>query len=55
MNIISDQPVIDYERHQLDMLLWQARVHEKNGQEHDALEIRGWVADFLSSQSEEQQ
>jgi hypothetical protein len=53
MATISDQQVADYERHQLDMLLWQARVHEKNGQGHEALEIRGWVADFLSSQSEE--
>jgi hypothetical protein len=38
----------EYEEHQLDMLLWQADVHERNGRKREAFEIRGWVADFLS-------
>jgi hypothetical protein len=35
------------------MLLWQADVHEPNGRKQEAFEIRAWVADFLSPQSEE--
>ena len=45
--------VTEYEQHRLDMLLWQADVHERNGKKQEALEIRAWVADFLSPQSEE--
>ena len=46
MNTTSDQTMTDYEQHQLDMLLWQAHIHEKNGKKQEASEIRGWVADF---------
>jgi hypothetical protein len=53
MDTISDQRQTDYELHQLDMLLWQAKIHEKNGQKQEAFEIRSWVADFLRSESEE--
>jgi hypothetical protein len=47
------QSVTEYEQHRLDMLLWQADVHERNGKQQEAFEIRAWVADFRSSQSEE--
>jgi hypothetical protein len=43
----------EYEQHRLDMLLWQADVHERNGQKQEASKIKEWVADFLSPQSEE--
>jgi len=39
----------------LDMLLWQADVHERNGRKQEAFEIRAWVADFVNPQSEEEQ
>jgi hypothetical protein len=55
MNTTSDQTVTEYEQHQLDMLLWQADVHQRNGRKPEAFEIRAWVADFLSPQSEEEQ
>jgi hypothetical protein len=55
MNTTSAQAVTEYEQHRLDMLLWQAGVHERNGRKQEALEIRAWVADFLSPQSEEEQ
>jgi hypothetical protein len=55
MNITSEQPVAEDEEHQLDMLLWQADVHERDGKKEEAFEIRAWVTDFLSSQSEEEQ
>ena len=48
---MSDQQVTDYEQHQLGMLLWQAHIHEKNGEKQQAAKIREWVADFLSEQS----
>jgi hypothetical protein len=51
MNITSDQAVAEDDEHQLDMLLWQANVHEKNGRKQEAFEIGAWVADFLSPQS----
>jgi hypothetical protein len=54
MNITGEQVMSDYEQHRLDMLLWQADVHEKNGKKHEASRIRAWVADFLSSQSVEE-
>jgi hypothetical protein len=50
MNIISDQPVADYEQHKLKMLLWQAHIHEKNGKKQEASKIREWVADFVARQ-----
>jgi hypothetical protein len=53
MNITSEQTVTEYEEHRFDMLVWQADVHEKNGRKQEAFEIRAWVADFLSPQSEE--
>src|SRR5215469_6418556 len=37
MNITSVQTVTKYEQHQLDMLLWQADVHERNGKRQEAL------------------
>jgi hypothetical protein len=40
---------------QLDMILWQADVHEKNGRKQEALEIRAWVADFMNPQWQEDQ
>jgi hypothetical protein len=55
MNTTGEQTVTEYEQHQLDMLLWQADVHERNGRKQKAFEIRAWVTDFLSSQSEEDQ
>ena len=55
MNTTSEQTVAEYEQHKLDMLLWQADVHERNGRKQEAFEIRGWVADFRSPQSEEDQ
>jgi hypothetical protein len=36
-------------------LLWQADFHESNSRKEEAFEIRAWVADFLSGQSEEGQ
>jgi hypothetical protein len=51
MNATSGYTVTDYERHKLKMLLWQADIHEKNGEKQEAAKIRGWVADFLSEQS----
>jgi hypothetical protein len=55
MNTTSEQTVAKYEQHQLDMLLWQADVHERDGRRQEAFEIRAWVADFLGQQSEEKQ
>ena len=55
MNTASEQTAAEYERHQLDMLLWQADVHERNARKQEAFEIRAWVADFRSPQSEEDQ
>ena len=55
MTSTSEQTVAEYEHHQLDMLLWQVDVHEKNGRKQEAFEIRTWVADFRSPQSEENQ
>ena len=52
---MSDQQVTDCEQHQLGMLLWQADIHERNARKQEAFEIRAWVADFLSPQSEEEQ
>lgn len=52
---ISEQTVAEYEHHQLVMLLWQADVHERNGRKQEAFEIRPWIADFRSPQSEENQ
>jgi hypothetical protein len=52
MNSTSDQSMTNYEQHHLDMLLWQAQVHERNGQKQEASKIRDWVDDFLRSQSE---
>jgi hypothetical protein len=48
MYTISEQTGTEYEQHQLDMLLWQADVHERNGRKQEAFEIRAWVADFVS-------
>ena len=46
----SDQTVADDMQHRLEMLLWQARIHEENGKKQEASKIRQWVARFLSSQ-----
>jgi hypothetical protein len=46
----SDQTVADDTQHRLEMLLWQARIHEENGKKQEASKIRQWVAGFLSSQ-----
>jgi hypothetical protein len=54
MNTISAQSGTDFEHHQLEMLLWHAETYERNGKKQEASEIRDWVADFLSSQSEEE-
>ena len=35
----------------IEMLLWEADIHEKNGKRQEAANIRGWVANFLSEQS----
>jgi hypothetical protein len=55
MNTTSAHPEINYEQHQLEMLLWHAKIHERDGKKQEASEIRDWVADFLSSQSEEEE
>jgi hypothetical protein len=55
MNTTGEQSVAEYEQHQLDMLLWQAHVDERNGRKQEAFEIRTWVADFRNPQSEEDQ
>jgi hypothetical protein len=46
---------IEHEQHQLDMLLWQADVHERNGKKRKAFEIRAWVFDYLRPESEAEQ
>ena len=38
---MGDQQVTDCEEHQLDMILWQADVHERNGRKQEAFQIRG--------------
>jgi hypothetical protein len=53
MNTTSEQTVTESEAHRLDTLRWQADVHERNGRKQEAFEIRTWVADFLSPQSED--
>jgi hypothetical protein len=55
MNTTGEQTVTQYEQHQLEMLLWQADLHERNGRKQKAFEIKAWVADFLNPQSEENQ
>ena len=55
MYTASEQAETKYEQHRLDMLLWQADVHERNGKKEEAFEIRAWVTDFVNSQSEEKQ
>ena len=55
MTSTSEQTVAEYEHHQLDMLLWQADVHERNGRKQEAFQIRTWVADFRRPQSQENQ
>jgi hypothetical protein len=55
LDITSEQTVTEYEQHRLDMLLWQADVHERNGKKEKAFEIRAWVTNFLSPPSEEEQ
>ena len=52
MNTTSADPGINYGQHQLEMLLWQAQIHEKSGKKQEASKIRAWVADFLGEQSE---
>src|ERR1043166_6847594 len=46
----SDQTVAGDMQHRLEMLLWQARIHEENGKKQEASKIRQWVAGFFSSQ-----
>jgi hypothetical protein len=53
MSTISEQTVVDYEQHQLDMLLWQAHVLKQNGKKHEASQIRAWVANFRSPHSDQ--
>jgi hypothetical protein len=55
MDTTSVQTVTEYEQHQLEMLLWHAEIHEKDGKKLKASKIRDWVADFLSSQSEDEE
>jgi hypothetical protein len=56
MTTISVQAMTDLEsQHQLEMLLWHAAIHERNGKKQEASEIRDWIADFLSSQSEDEE
>ena len=35
----------------INMLLFEADSHEKNGKSREAAKIRAWVADLLSEQS----
>jgi hypothetical protein len=53
MDTTSAHTVTEYEQHRLDMLLWQADVHDRNSKKEEAFEIRAWVADFVNRQSEE--
>ena len=46
MNTASAQTVTEYEQHRLDMLLWQADVHEGDGRKQEAFEIRTWWPTF---------
>ena len=55
MNTTGAREMLEYEQHQLNMLLWQADVHERNGKIREAFEIRAWVSDFLSPKSKEEQ
>jgi hypothetical protein len=55
MNTISAQSQTDFEQHQLEMLLWHAKIRERDGKKQEASKIRDWVADFLSSQSEDEE
>jgi hypothetical protein len=55
MNTINAQPLTDFEQHQVEMLLWHAEIHERSGKKQEASEIRDWVADFLSPQSEDEE
>jgi hypothetical protein len=48
MNTTTDQAVADDRQHRLQMLLWQARIHEENGKKREASKIREWVAGFLT-------
>jgi hypothetical protein len=45
----------DFEQHRLEMLLWQAEIHQRNGKKQEASKIRDWVRDFLSAQSEDEE
>jgi hypothetical protein len=40
MYTTSEQTVAEYEQHRLDMLLWQADVHEKNGKKQEAFRVQ---------------
>jgi hypothetical protein len=46
----SEQTVAEYEQHQLDMLVWQADVHERNGRNQEASKIKEWVSHFVARQ-----
>jgi hypothetical protein len=48
MNTINAHPGINYEQHQLEMLLWHAEVYERNGKKREASKIRDWIADFVA-------
>jgi prophage antirepressor-like protein len=52
MDTISAQSQTDFEQHQLEMLLWHAEIHQRNGKKHEASKIRDWVAGFLRPESE---
>jgi hypothetical protein len=53
MHATSVQTLTEHEQHQLDMLLWQADVHDRNGKKQEACDIRTWVAGFLSAHPKE--
>ena len=52
MNSTEDQTVTSDDQHRLRMLLWQAVMHQQNGEEQEAAEIREWVADFVARQEQ---
>jgi len=48
----SHQKVTDYEQHQLGMVLWRAHTFMRKTAKTRGIQDQGWVADFLSEQSE---
>ena len=54
MYTLSADPEINYEQHQLEMLLWHAKIYEKSGKKQEASKIREWVAHFVSQPEQDE-